>query len=287
MLWETMTEYLKSWFDYSGLATNLLVISVALALAFGVVWLLTQWVPLLKKPWLLAVLVGSAFFTLIAIVFIQIPLQWYSTKALQHFWDSFTLFNWYLLTGLPALVISGFVQEGAKMVPMAIYWGYKGRAITPKMGLAIGAMAGAGFGIFEATWAHSQTFLAGWTWDVVRYSGLAEGLLPFWDRFWAVALHISISALVGYGLAKGKGWQFFIIGSVLHIAVNFLVLPYRKGTFTFNQVEIYLAGATALIMLVVLWLRWGQKYDDEIMTPVIPLPPPEPEPPVEKPEMQS
>jgi hypothetical protein len=91
----------------------------------------------------------------------------------------------------------------------------------------------------------------------------------------------------GYGLAKGKGWQFFIIGSVLHIAVNFLVLPYRKGSFTFNQVEIYLAGATALITLVVLWLRWGQKYDDEIMTPIIPLPPPEPEPPVEKPETQS
>ncbi|MFA5309207.1 MAG: YhfC family glutamic-type intramembrane protease [Dehalococcoidales bacterium] len=274
MLWETMTEYLKSWFNYSGLAVNMLLIGIAVALAFGAIWLLAHWPPLFKQHRLWAVLVASAFLTLLAIVFVQIPLQWYASKALSHYWDSYTLYHWMLLAGLPSLIISGFVQEGAKMVPMVFWWWRSGKTITPQMGLAIGALAGAGFGIFEATWAHGQTFLAGWTWDVVRLSGLTQGLLPFWERFWAVAMHIAVSALVGYGLAKGKGWQFYILASVLHAAVNFLVLPYRRGMITLNQVEIYLAAGAALITLVVLWLRWIPQDDDTVMTPVIPIPPP-------------
>jgi RsiW-degrading membrane proteinase PrsW (M82 family) len=267
MLWDTMSSYLKSWFDFSGLAWHLVAIGIALAVVFGAIWLLSQWPPLFKKPWLWAVVVVSAFLTLLAVVFVQIPLQWYAAKAEQHFWSSATLTHWLLLTGIPALIISGLVQEGAKMVPIVAWWWRSGKKIDPKLGLAIGALAGAGFGIFEATWAHTQTFMAGWTWNVVSSSGW-QGLLPFWDRFWAIAMHTAISALVGYGLAKGKGWQFYLIASVLHAAVNFLVLPYRRGMLTFNQVEILLAGAAAIITLAALWLRWQK--DTEEMEPILP-----------------
>ena len=108
--------------------------------------------------------------------------------------------------------------------------------------------------------------MAGWTWSAVSSSGF-QGLLPFWDRFWAVAMHIAVSALVGYGLAKGKGWQFYLIAAVLHAAVNYIVFPYRKAVLTSNQVEIYLAAAAALITLAVLWLRW--RKDNEELQPTL------------------
>jgi hypothetical protein len=38
-----------------------------------------------------------------------------------------------------------------------------GSDISPKTGLVIGAVAGAGLGIFEASWAHGMVFGAGWT----------------------------------------------------------------------------------------------------------------------------
>jgi len=47
---------------------------IGLAIAFGAVWLAGYRPPLFKKPWLWAVLVGSAFLTLAALCFIQIPL---------------------------------------------------------------------------------------------------------------------------------------------------------------------------------------------------------------------
>lgn len=272
-MWATMHNYLHSWFVFKGLAWHLLVISIALAIAFGAIWLLAHWPPLFKKYWLWAVLVVSAFLTLLAIVFVQIPLQWWAGDAMEHFWSSTTLTNWMLLSGLPALLISGLVQEGAKMVPTAFWWWRSGKKIDPKLGLAIGALAGAGFGIFEATWSHTQVFMSGWTWNVVSTSGF-QGILPFWDRFWAIAAHIAISALMGYGLAKGKGWQFYLLASGLHAAVNFLVLPYRKGMLTFNQVEILIAGAAALVTLAALYLRW--RKDEEAPEPAVTETPAEP-----------
>jgi len=273
MLWETMIEYLKSWFVFPGLAWNWMAIGIALGIAFGAIWLLANWPPLfnksfLKKPWFWAVAVFSAFFTLLAIVFVQLPLQYYSGKTLQHFWDLQTLNNWLYLAGIPTILLSGLVQEGAKMVPIVFWWWRSGKSIDPKLGLAIGALAGAGFGIFESTWAHSQTFMSGWTWAAVNYDAV-QALLPFWERFWMVAMHISLSALVGYGLAKGKGWQFYLIAVGLHSAINYVVILYGKELLTLNQIEIYLAAAAALVMLAVLWLRW-RKDKKEIGPVVVP-----------------
>jgi RsiW-degrading membrane proteinase PrsW (M82 family) len=152
MLWETMQEFFKSWFIFPGLEAQLMLVGIGLALAFGAFWLITHWPPLFKRHWLWAVGVFSAFFTLLAVVYVQIPLQYYSGQALTNFWDDGTLMDWLLLAGLPTILLSGLVQEGAKMVPMVVWWRRSDRKIDPKLGLAIGAIAGAGFGIFEAFW---------------------------------------------------------------------------------------------------------------------------------------
>jgi RsiW-degrading membrane proteinase PrsW (M82 family) len=255
MLWDMMIKFLKSWFSYPGIEWYLILLGIGLAIAFGVIWLLGFMPPIIKKPWLWLVAVVAAFLTMLAITFVQIPLQYWTGLGLQHFWDQNTLMNWFLLTGLPSVLISGLVQEAAKMVPIYFWWWRSDKKLDPKMGLMIGAIAGAGFGIFEAFWVNSQVFMAGWTWGAVSQNAW-QGLLPFWERFWTIAGHIGMSALVGYGIAKGKAWQFYLLAAVFHSALNYFVLPLTKGMLTVNQVEIIIAIGAVLVMLAALWLRW-------------------------------
>jgi len=244
-----MVNTFKSFFQ------NPSALGIGLAIAFGAVWLACYRPPLFKKPWLWAVLVSSAFLTLAAASFVQIPLQVWTGQALNHFWSQEVLMRWILLAGIPQILLSGLVQEGSKLVPVVAYWWRSGKNIDPKLGLAIGAVAGAGFGIFEAQWAHNLIFASGWTWAAVQAGGFMA-LLGFWERFFTVAAHIAFSALAGYGLAKGRGWQFYLIASALHGLLNYGVVLLQAGLFTALHVEIYVAVLAVLVTAWALWLRW-------------------------------
>jgi RsiW-degrading membrane proteinase PrsW (M82 family) len=248
-MWEFIVSFLKSWF----LIPN--AWGLGLALLFGIIWLAGHWPPLFKKYWLWAVLVVSAFLALAAVAFIQIPLQALVGQALGSFWSQEVLLKGILYFGIPQILLSGLVQEGAKMVPMVVWWWRQDRNIDPRLGLAIGAVAGAGFGIYEAVWAHNQIFASGWTWEAVQIGGFTA-LLGFWERFFAVAFHIAASALAGYGLAKGWGWQFYIIASCLHAILNYSAVLMQSGVFTAINVETYAAVVAVLVTAAALWLRW-------------------------------
>jgi len=201
------------------------------------------------------VLVVSVFLALAAVSFIQIPLQLLAGQAMSNVWSQEVLMRQILLTGIPAVLLSGLVQEGAKLVPIVVYWRREGRSLDPKLGLAIGAVAGAGFGAFEAQWVHNTIFAADWSWEEARTVGLAA-LAPFGERFFAVAAHTAFSALAGYGLAKGRGWQFYLIASGLHALLNYGVLLLHAGVFTMVQMEIYIAAVALTATGWALWLRW-------------------------------
>ncbi len=228
---------------------------IGLALIFGAIWLAGFWPPLFKKYWLWMVLVAGPFLAWAAASFIQIPLQALVGQALGSFWSQEVLLNWILLAGIPQVLLSGLVQEGAKLVPVVAWWGSKGRSISPKLGLAIGAVVGAGFGILEAQWAHGQIFASGWTWQAVQAGGLVA-LAGFWERFFVTAFHIGASALAGYGLAKGWGWQFYLIASFLHGLINYSAVLLSAGIFDVIKVEIYAAVVAVAVTAVALWLRW-------------------------------
>jgi RsiW-degrading membrane proteinase PrsW (M82 family) len=249
---DSMVNYFVSFFQ------NPSAWGIGLAIAFGAVWLAGYQPPLLKKPWLWAVLVSSAFLTLAAACFIQIPLQAWAGQALGHFWSQEVLMNWILLAGIPQILLSGLVQEGAKLVPVVVYWQRSDRNIDPKLGLAIGAVAGAGLGIFEAQWAHNLIFASGWTWEWVQTYGFVA-LLGFWERFFTVAAHIAFSALAGYGLARGWGWQFYLVASALHALLNYSVVLAQAGLLTTIHVEIYVAVVAVLVTAWALWLRWRKR----------------------------
>jgi len=252
---EYMFNFFISWFVYPKILWTSLLLGIGLAIAFGAVWFTPYWTPILKKPWAWAILAGSAILSLAAVSFIQIPLQVLTGQVLGHFWSQEILVRWLLLAGIPQILYSGLVQEGSKLVPVVIYWWRNGKKIDPKLGLAIGAVAGLGFGVFEAVWAHNTVFASGWNWELVQTSGLVA-LAPFWERFFAVAFHIAASALAGYGLAKGWGWQFYLLAAFLHALLNYSVVFLRSGIFTVVHVEIYAAVFAVLVTAGVLWLRW-------------------------------
>jgi RsiW-degrading membrane proteinase PrsW (M82 family) len=248
---DNMVSFFLSFFQ------NPSALGIGLAIAFGAVWLAAYRPPLFifKKPWLWAVLVSSAILTLAAISFIQVPLQVCAGQALSHFWSQEVIMRWILLAAIPQILLSGLVQEGAKLVPVVVYWCRSGKSIDPKLGLVIGAVAGAGFGIFEAQWAHNTIFASGWSWEAVQTGGF-WALAGFWERFFAVAFHTASSALAGYGLARGWGWQFYLIASFLHGLVNYSVVLLQTGIFTAVQLEIYVAVLAMLVTAWALWLRW-------------------------------
>ena len=248
-----MVEQIVGFF-VSGFA-NPSILGIGLAIAFGAIWLAGYWPPLFKKPWLWAVLVTGAILTWAAVAFIQIPLQAWTQQAMGNFWSQEILLRWLMLAGMPIILLSGLVQEGSKLVPVVVYWWRKGRNIDPKLGLAIGAVAGAGFGVFEAQWAHNTIFAAGWSWEAVQTGGLVA-LAPFWERFFTVAFHIAASALAGYGLARGWGWQFYLLVSFLHAFINYSILFLQSGLMTHVQVEIFIAVWAMLVTGGVLWLHW-------------------------------
>ena len=258
-----MVGFFKSFFQ------NPSALGIGLAVAFGAVWLVGYRPPLFKKLWLWAVLVSSAFLTLAAVSFIQFPLQVWTGQALNHFWSQEVLMRWILLAGISQILLSGLVQEGSKLVPVVVYWWRSGKNIDPKLGLAIGAVAGAGFAIFEAQWAHNLIFASGWTWGAVQTGGF-WALAGFWERFFGVAAHIAFSALAGYGLARGWGWQFYLIASVLHGLLNYSVVLLQAGLLTTVHVEIYVAVLAVLVTAWALWLRWrkgGAIADPAISSP--------------------
>ena len=252
---QQMAGFFTSAFSFPGLSWTLVLLAIAIGVFFGAIWLTPYRPPVVKRPGLWLVAIVSAFLTWTAIAFIQIPLQGWTGQILTHFWDQFTLLRWLLLAGIPSILLSGLVQEGAKLVPVGFYWWRNHWSFTPKFGLIAGAVSGAGFGVFEAIWVHNTIFASGWTWSMVETGGFLA-LLGFWERFFTVAFHTAVSALAGYGLAKRLGWQFYLIASFLHGATNYSVVLLQKGLLTSVQVEIYIGVLAIAVTALALWLRW-------------------------------
>lgn len=230
-----------------------------LAIAFGVVWLAGYWPPLHRNPWRWGtLLVVSALFTLTAIAFIQVPLQFITGNVLSRFFSQQTLVDWMLLAGIPGIAFSGFVQEAAKIAPLVAYRWLKKETLTPRLGLCLGAVAGAGFGIFEANWLHGLILSQGWSWQTVETGGLMA-LVGFSERFFVLAFHTGASALVGYGLARSQGWPFYLLVALLHTVLNYSTLVLSAGFMPAVGVEIFIAVWSLAVGGSALWLRWKKE----------------------------
>jgi RsiW-degrading membrane proteinase PrsW (M82 family) len=191
-----MFYFLKEYFW-----ANPSILGWGLAIIFGVIWLACYRPPFITKPWLWAVLVAGAILAPIAIAVTAFPLRFGISWVYGSLWSQETLSQWALLASLPSMYLFGLVQEGFKLLPVVAYWWREGRDIEPKLGLAAGAVSGAGFGILEAQWTLSYIFTSGWNWEKVQIEGLVA-LAGLWESFFVRGVHVASCAVAGWGLAR-------------------------------------------------------------------------------------
>jgi RsiW-degrading membrane proteinase PrsW (M82 family) len=259
-IFDQINEFIANWF----LQTT--VIGMALAIALGIVWLLGYWPPLFKKRWLWVVLIGSAAITFLVYAFVQIPATIWLRGMLYPIWLKPTAFpelqvrSWLLLAEMPVVVIQGLLLEGAKLLPVVIwFWRSSGRP-DPKLGLAFGAVAGFGFGVLEAQLGLSVSTAVPFQ-ELVKATGWLLTISRFSESFFTLGFHIAATALAGYGVARGWGWQFYILVSFLHALKLYPVVAWHTGSINTVQVEVGIAAVALLATGAALWLRWRGKGD--------------------------
>ncbi len=254
-----IVNFFISGFVYPGILLNQVLIGIGLGIAFGAIWYAAYGTPVLGKPWPWVVLASSVIISWAAVAFVQIPLQIWSGQALSYFFSQEILMRFILLVSIPQILISGLVQEGSKLLPVVIYWWKKSKKIDPKLGLAIGAVAGLGFGVFEAVWVHNTILVSGWNFETAMAAGPVIGLVSFWERFFVVAFHTAASAIAGWGLAKGWGWQFYLLASFAHGIINYSAALFSAGILNPIQLSIYASVWALIVTMVALWLRYRKQ----------------------------
>jgi RsiW-degrading membrane proteinase PrsW (M82 family) len=181
-----------------------------------------------------------------------------------------------LLYAIPNVLVSGIVQEAAKLIPILGYWYFKKRTLTPKDVLSIGALSGAGFGIFEGQWVLNMIFAAGFEFSWFSIYGFAA-FTGFIERLFTTGFHTASGALMGWGVAKGKWWLYYIIATLWHFATNYMVILYQLNITDAVQIEISVAVFAVALFAIVFFLRWRKTPQPEIAAtqPLEIVPPPE------------
>jgi hypothetical protein len=234
--------------------SNPSVLGIGLAVVFGAIWLACYRPPLITKPWLWAVLAAGAILAPIAIAVTAFPLGFGISWVYGSLWSQETLAQWALLASLPSMYLFGLVREGFKLLPVVAYWWRKGRDIEPKLGLAAGAVSGAGFGILGAQWTLNYIFSSGWNWEKVQIEGLVA-LAGFWESFFVIGVHVASCALAGWGLARGWGWKFYLLAAFVYLFPNYSYILLTKELITGVQAEFLIAAWALIATGVALWLR--------------------------------
>lgn len=145
---------------------------------------------------------------------------------------------------IPAIIpamITGIIQESLKLIPLLII----ARLIKPKQIalVSLGAFIGAGFGFVEACHIVAPMFqshtLTGYT---------------LIERVFTIMFQMTMGAVLGYGLARDKIWQFWLVAVGLHAFSNYLVIFVQMKTLTIKGLNIVLGlfDITLLVGAVIL-----------------------------------
>lgn len=218
-----------------------------LALLICLLWLLIFRPPLFKQPWLWLVALAGAVLGILAVAFVQTPLNILINKMWHEGGGLFLV----LLIGLLAALMVGLVQEGAKLLPLLVLRKRRGGALTEQEGFTAGAVSGFGYAFFETFYVMNFLFASGWNWDVLgnEYPAL---LLTSWERIAMFGLHMGLSALAGWGLAKGKGLRFYLLAAALHAFAG--LMNYLMSTLNFPIVLTELALMIEVVVLTIVLL---------------------------------
>ncbi len=248
-----MLQQMLAFFPY--FFSNPSVLGIILAVMFGAIWLACYRPPLITSPWLWAVFFASAILTPVAICFTSFPLRagisWVFSTLLG---TEDGLVRWAPLLSIPSMYLFALVRQGFKLVPVVIYWWHKDRNVEPRLGLAAGAVSGTGFGILESQWTLNYIFASGWSWDAVQIKGLVA-LAPFWESFFVLGTQVASCALASWGLAKGWGWQFYLLSAFVYFFPTYSHVLVRHKFITGVQAEFLIAAWSLIATGVAIWLH--------------------------------
>lgn len=251
-------DMFKLFYTLPNVELNLFLLSTGLIILYGIIWLAPFLPPVLKNRWLWAVFFGSILIGTAAVSFIQIPLQLALDNPLTMlFSGAFNEVATICIVGIIMSLFSAFIQEGAKLVPVVLYWWRKKKDITPIFGLILGAIAGAALGMIETFLGQNQLMEIGL--DNLLKNGLFFTVAIFLVRFFSIAFHIGTTAIAGYGLAKGKGWQFYLIICAFHFVFDYITVLLSAKIISFTLAEILLYIISILVIACALWLRWRKQ----------------------------
>jgi RsiW-degrading membrane proteinase PrsW (M82 family) len=266
-----MTGFFNAGFYFPGYNWTSILLAIAIGIVFGGIWLFLYRPPLLKNTGLWLVFIAAAFLTWAAVSFIQLPLQVWTKDALVHWWNpqSLSTAKFILLSYIPIVLIAGIVQETAKIAPVFFFRQRNKTDFTPQFGLIAGAVAGAGFGILEAIWKLNQILPAIGIFNSISTAIASAGfkssqiilfgftpIMGTFGSFYSVVFHIAASALVGYGLAKHRGWQFYLAAVLLNALINFGAFLVYIPRISMTEGIIWVSLPLILVTVLALWLRW-------------------------------
>ncbi len=195
----------------------------------------------------LAFVAGAAVFAP-AIALVQVPLQ-----VLTHRWvvANLATANQAVLA-IPVVLLSGLVQEPAKLLAALVGSGAARPARTrgAKETLGVGVAAGAGFGFLEAAVILSLAFRA----DSVP-AGAPAGLgVPALERALAILFHLSSTGLALYAWRSGFGRGLAALAglSLYHALFNYVAVlwPAPARTTTVLLVEGWVAVGALVVFAV-------------------------------------
>ena len=247
----------NAWQLFVAIYSNPTVEGISIALLMGAIWLAVFRLPLGKQPRLWIFLAVGALLFGPTVGLLQFPLQSLSMQALFQIWGTEIWQERLLVSEIPAMLITGFVQEGVKLVPVLIYRKLR-RPLSNREALLAGAAVGAGFGIIEAAWLLNQIFSTGFSLPALRLQGW-QASFSIIERLLIVGFHTSTTALAAYCVNKGKGSQAYLLVALFHSVLNYGTVLSAAGLLTMVQTEIYITLLCAIMIGAALWLRWHER----------------------------
>jgi len=245
---------------------------ILLSILFGIIWLVPLKVWKWRGRWLWLGIAGVILFAP-SIAWVQVPIQSAITQAFMSYFGRETINRQILWLGLPIIITSGLVQELAKLLPVIIYRVLHRNPLSPVQGISAGAITGAGYGVFESQWALNSIFASGWTLGFYQIYGISA-FLGFWERFFTTGFHIATASLLGYGLAQGKAWQFYLIAVALHSMINYCAVLLQRGIMSALQVEILIAFMTTVLIVVITRIYFKHQKEATVGSGIQSLVPP-------------
>lgn len=240
----------KSFFAVPEIGLGLVLIALASALVFGAIWIAAFYPHIVKDYWAWIILVAGFIFTAILTAFLQMPLQYGSTKICDMFLSHQNMVTYMLVVSIPALIIAAIIQIGAKLLPVVIYWLSNKRTLEPKTALMFGAFAGAGIGIVQAFQLHSSLLY------IISQIHPLGVFVIFLESFLTVGFNICAIAIASYGMAKGKWWQYSLVIAALYFIINYITQLMNLQILAPLFAEIIIVIIALLTAAAALWLRW-------------------------------